>query len=75
MDDETKEKLAKVMDKADELDANVSLTRSGYGDEEWSIGIVFGEEAPGSPMAGGASYGAGDDLSSCLDGPIKDFKL
>lgn len=75
MNDETKEKLAKVIDKAEELDANVSITRSGYGDGEWSIGIMFGEETPGSRMAGGASYGAGDDLSSCLDGPIKDFKL
>lgn len=75
MDNETLEKLAKVIDKAEELDGNVALTRQGYGDGEWSIGIVFGEEAPDSPMAGGASYGAGDDLNSCLDGPMKDFKL
>lgn len=75
LDNETKQKLAKVLDKAEELDANVSLSRSGYGVGEWAIGIVFGEEAEDSPMAGGASYGAGDDLSSCLDGPMKDFKL
>lgn len=75
MDDETKEKLAKVMDKVTELDADMSLTSKGYGKVEWSIGIHFGEETPGSAMVAGASYGIGDTLSEALDGPISDFKL
>ena len=30
-----------------------------YKDGEWSVMVVFGEEAEGSPMAGGAAHGIG----------------
>lgn len=32
----------------------------------WTVSLVFGREAPDSPMAGGAAYGTGDTLMAAL---------
>jgi len=32
----------------------------------FSVGSEWGEEAPGSPMAGGAAYGINEDLNEAL---------
>lgn len=35
-------------------------------DEVWLVGVVFGQEAEDSDMAGGVSYGMGVSLAECL---------
>jgi hypothetical protein len=43
-----------------------------YKDKEWTVGYVFGQEAPDSDMAGAASYAVGPQLSQCLQQVVEE---
>jgi hypothetical protein len=44
-------------------------------DGTYMTAAEFGEEAPDSPMVGGASYGIGDTLDKALDMNVKEMRL
>lgn len=40
--------------------------------EGWSLMSEFGQEAPDSPMAGGAIYGMDEDVTTCIEQGLAD---
>lgn len=41
----------------------------------WLVSMEFGEEAPDSPMVGGAAYGTGEHLREALLAPARDCRV
>lgn len=49
-------------------DAAVRLVRNpGSEDPDWAIELIWGSEAPDSPMAGAAAYGTGSEPASAIE--------
>lgn len=52
-----------------------SITLQWDGDrQEWAFAAVWGEEAPGSPMAGAATYGMDADVMTCIEQALTDAR-
>lgn len=65
------ERLTKLADQQGNVD--FALHRDDAG--EWVGTIIAGQEAPDSPMAGGASYGMGMDLVIMVDEMLSEWGL
>lgn len=65
------ERLAKYV--SDQGSGSIALGPD-QNNEEWSISVVFGREAPDSPMAGGAAHGIGT-LEEAVEQAAKDCGL
>lgn len=53
-------------------DGEISVHWTG---KEWMFASTFGREAPDSPMAGGAAYGADDEVTNAIEEALKDVRF
>lgn len=54
---------------AEKHDVRVTIGRESEqpeGKEPWSVGLIWGREAPDSPMAAAAAFGMGNTLGEAL---------
>jgi hypothetical protein len=71
---DTSLKLLKIFEYL-EIQKPYSFTVHITNDGTYMTAAEFGEEAPDSPMVGGASYGIGDTLDKALDMNVKEMRL
>ena len=68
------EQLGKIVDygkEQGEFSLTVALDATG----DYSSALIFGREAPDSPMAGGASYGYGKSIPEALSQIIDECRI
>lgn len=66
-------RLFHFLRKQGEVGVSMAISHA-EGDLGWSVSSLFGEEEPGSPMAGGAIYGTGESIYEALDQALKDAR-
>lgn len=64
--------IEKLLEQLDDTDGGLNIVRV---DGEWVVGMTWGYEAPDSPMAGAATFGAGGTLNEALAAPAHDLRL